>query len=109
MPDEQDQMKGILVSFFLERLAPLTSTENPLFPTGPDAKAETYYIDRLDDSDYIFELDPANVASDLREMWAIGNLPELAELADEIVDLADQLQGCDEDKGEISPFVYAMF
>jgi hypothetical protein len=109
MADKHDQITEILVSFFRERLVPLASADTPLFPLGPDASAETYYIDRIDESDYIYELDPANLADELREMWSTGDLPELAGLADELVDLANQLQGREDDNGEISPFVYAMF
>ena len=109
MADKHNQITEILTSFFRERLVPLASVVTPLFPLGPDARVETYYINRIDESDYIYELDPANLAGELREMWSTGDLPELAGLAYELVDLANQLQDREDDDGEISPFVYAMF
>ena len=51
------------------------------FPAGPDTSAESYYIERNDDGNYVHEINAGNLAGELNGLWSKGDLPEIAELA----------------------------
>ena len=76
-----------------------------LIPDGPDPKAETYYVARDADEEYVFDLD-VPLADTLRGQWK--DYPELAALSDELSRLARELRQ-EQTSGEVSPFIYAMF
>src|SRR5437870_7212705 len=80
-----------------------------IFPLAPDPSASTYYKIREDDGSYIHEIDPANIATELSAMWSDGDLPELSDLAADLIVLAEALRSQPDDAEEISPFIYAMF
>lgn len=107
------ERETLLRSFYHERLMPLADAAREhgieFFPFGPDKKAASYYIDRNDDGNYVHEIKSEELAVELREMWSGGELPGLAELAEELVLLAQSLQEEEETSEEVSPFIYAMF
>jgi len=113
MDNYEIEITNRLSAFFNERLMPLAETMRKrgieLFPRGPDANRSSYFIDRSDNGNYIHELDPENIANELREMWTSGDLPELSVIADEMVDIAQSLKENEKAQDEISPFIYAMF
>lgn len=103
-----DQIEEELKAFYRERLLPIAEKYSHAFPLGLDKSVESYYVNRSDDGNYIHALDASDLESELRKMWG-GESPELAELAGELIQLADSLQEKEEASDEVSPFVYAMF
>ncbi len=101
-----DPIDEKLRAFYHERLLPIA--RDSYFPTAAENDAATYYIDRNDSGGYIYEIDATDLASELRAMWS-GDSPELAEISDELTQLADLLQEKEETSEEVSPFIYAMF
>jgi hypothetical protein len=113
--NEKTRMDEELVAFYRERLEPLArqAEERGLkfFPVGQDVVRDSYYIDRNDDGNYIHSIDSKNIENELKTLWSKTELPELADLVKELVELANKLresQG-DESSDEVSPFIYAMF
>lgn len=100
----------IALRFFRERFLPaaaqLRARQAPLLAGGPDKTAVTYYGTRRPDEDYVFDL-KAPLTDVLRAQWK--EYPELAGLVDELVQLAHDLRQREEETGEVSPFIYAMF
>jgi hypothetical protein len=108
------EKEALLQAFFKERLSPLAelarARQISFFPLGPDKAAASYYEDRNDDGNYVFEIDATDLEGELRKMWSDDKLPELAELAEGLVELAAILHKEEaETEGEVSPFIYAMF
>lgn len=108
------EKEDLLRSFYNERLMPLADLARSrgvvFFPLGSDETATSYYRDRSDDESYIHEIDADKLAASLRELWAKGELPEVAELSDDIAALALVLKVDDKEAlEEVSPFIYAMF
>lgn len=103
-----EQKEKILRAFYREHLLPLAEKAKErgtrFFPTGKDDEAESYYIERNDDGNYIHEIDSANLAKELETLWRDFN--ELAEL---LVELAETIKEDEESTEEVSPFIYAMF
>jgi hypothetical protein len=106
-----EQKEKILRAFYRERLLPLAEKAKErgarFFPPGKDDKAESYYIERNDDGNYVHEIDAQNLAAELETLWR--DFPELANLAGPIVELAETIKEDEESTEEISPFIYAMF
>lgn len=107
------EKQDLLHRFYHERLIPLVEKARAggieFFPAGPDPTAESYYIDRSDDGNYVHEINANDLAGDLRGLWSRGELKELAELAGPIVELAEAIKETDETPEDVSPFIYAMF
>lgn len=108
------QKEELLRTFYHERLVPIAKEARArgveFFPAGPDATAESYYIERNDDGNYVHEINADDLAGDLRELWGRrGDLSELVDLAVPIVDLAEAIKETDETPEDVSPFIYAMF
>jgi hypothetical protein len=107
------EKEDLLHRFYHERLMPIVEEARArgieFFPAGPDAAAESYYIDRNDKGNYVHEINANDLAGDLRELWGRGELKELADLAGPIVELAEAIKETDETPEDVSPFIYAMF
>lgn len=107
------EKEELLRTFYHERLMPLVEKARSrgieFFPTGPDAEAGTYYIERNDDGDYVHEINADDLGGELRELWGRGELAELVDLALPLVNLAEAIKETDETPEDVSPFIYAMF
>jgi hypothetical protein len=100
--------------FFDKRLVPLAeklrARRVQFFPMGPDARAASYYLTPRRGKPEFIELEgPADCEKALRELWDEQKIPELAQLAAPILELARQVEIREEETGEISPFVYVMY
>ena len=100
--------------FFDKRLAPLAeklrARGTRFFPMGPDAQADSYYVaPRRGRPEFIPLEGPAECEKALRDLWEEQGMPELAALAESILELARQVEIREEESGEISPFVYVMY
>jgi hypothetical protein len=108
--EEQDELSRAI---FRDRLLPIAKLVAErgieIFPLAADPSSSTYYKIRSDNGVYIHEIDTANIAAELGEMWSDGNLPELADLAVDLIALAQVLRDEPGETEEISPFIYAMF
>ena len=100
-------------AFFKDRLTPAAEALRKrgvrFFPPAPDAEADTYFESRDPNAPLIVEIDLDDAAALLAQMWAAQDLPELADLAAELVELAKSLKQEEQDSGDISPFIYEMF
>jgi hypothetical protein len=107
------EKEKMLRAFYHERLMPLVerARESGLeyFPAGPEATADSYFIDRSDNGDYVHEIRSDDLAGELHELWSKGQPAELADLAGPIVALAEAIKETDETPEDVSPFIYAMF
>jgi hypothetical protein len=103
-----EQIEEQLKTFYHERLVPIAETSQQFFPMGPDSAVQSYYADRADDGNYIHEINAADMEGELRKMWS-DDSPQLAEIAAELMRMAELLQEKEETSEEVSPFVYAMF
>lgn len=107
------EKEKLLHTFYHERLMPLVENARTrgveYFPAGADASAESYFIDRNDNGDYVHKINAGDLAGELRELWSRSEPSELAELAAPIVALAEAIRETEETQEEVSPFIYAMF
>lgn len=71
--------------------------------------SDSYFIDRVEDSDYLHSIDASNMEAELTKLWANDPIPGMSEIASPLMMLADHLHEDEEVSGEVSPFVYAMF
>lgn len=105
------QRENLLRAFYRERLLPLAriAAERGIefFPLNGSAELASYYKDRNDDGNYVHEIDAADLPGELEKLWQ--DFPELAQLAEPIVALAEAIKEDEETQEEISPFIYAMF
>jgi hypothetical protein len=105
--------EALLKRFYHERLMPLAEKARErgveFFPLALDTPAESYYIERNDDGNYVHEIDADDLAGELGKLWSSGELKELADLAGPIVELAEAIKETDETPEDVSPFIYAMF
>jgi hypothetical protein len=105
------QRETLLRAFYRERLLPLAALARgrglEFFPLNGSEELESYYKDRNDDGNYVHEIDQANLAGELEKLWR--DFPELGELAEPLVALAEAIREDEETQEEISPFIYAMF
>jgi len=113
--DDKTQMEKVLATFYRDRLLPLAEIAAArgieFFPLVPDPRRESYYVDRNDDGVYVHTIESDKLVDELKSMWTDDNFPELKEIADELVELANKLKGAEkvESSDEVSPFIYAMF
>ena len=107
------EKEKLLRGFYHDSLLPLANAARArgveFFPLGPDAGAESYYLVREDQGNYVHEIDSADLAKELHELWAQGDFTELAQLAGPIVQLAETIKEAEETPEDVSPFIYAMF
>jgi len=113
MSENSEQIEKQLSDFYRERIVTLSELARErgveFFPLGSDKTLESYYTERQDEADYIHEIDSTNLAEELRSLWSNGDLPELAEIADELINFATLLQEKESEPEDVSPFIYAMF
>lgn len=104
----------LLADFYSRHLVPaaqaLRARGADVFPVGPEENSESHYLERDGTSDYVLAYDGDRFGSDLAQRWSTGGFPELLELVEPLVALAQQLEDVrapgDDD---VSPFIYAMF
>ena len=108
---EQEKEK-ILKSFYAEKLIGLAekykSENREFFQLSADENADSYYIERNDDGNYIHEINYADLEGELHNLWK-DEPEELKNLAAPLIELAHKLEEPEEKDGEVSPFIYAMF
>jgi hypothetical protein len=113
--DDKTQMEKVLATFYRDRLLPLAEIAAArgieFFPLVPDPLRESYYVDRNDDGVYVHTIESDKLVDELKSMWTDDNFPELKEITDELVELANKLKEAEkvESSDEVSPFIYAMF
>lgn len=98
--------------FFRKRLAPvaekLRARGVSFFPLGPEPEADTWYKGPPTEPKFTsLNVDECEAA--LCELWRAQGLPELAELAGELMNLAEHLEVHEEESADVSPFVYVMY
>lgn len=97
---------------FAERLVPaaeaLRARGVRFFPVGPEPEAESWYEGPPTDADFM-TLRDVDVEAALRARWKAQALPELAQLAAALLELARSLEVHEEQTPDISPFVYVMY
>jgi hypothetical protein len=100
-------------AFFIEKLVPaaekLRARGVRFFAATPEqGEEESWYIacNAVPDLE---ELDPKQHASWLKKYWMGQNTPELAELAEPLVQLARTQRPDEKASGEVSPLIYVMF
>lgn len=102
-----------LSSFYRERILPIAENAaangTEIFPLGPDASLDTYFIDRKPGEGYIHEIDHSNMAGEFTRLWAADPLPGMEGLAKPIIELAETLREKETGSDDVSPFIYAMF
>jgi hypothetical protein len=109
------EKENLLRAFYRERLLPLAESAKTagaeIIPLGANPKADSYYLERSDDGNYVHEINSGDLAGELKDLWTAGkhSLSGLAELAEEIVALAETLREDEDTSEEVSPFIYAMF
>lgn len=95
--------------FFAERIAPtaerLRARGVEFFPLGPTPD-ESWYAPRHLGSDFR-SLEATELETALLDQWR--DVPELAELVPELLELANSLDAQSEGPEEVSPFVYVMY
>lgn len=113
MSDISEQIEKQLSEFYRERLVALADLAHErsveFFPLGADDSRNSYYVERQNETNYIHEIDSDNFASELKCLWRGGELPELADIADELIEFATLLQEKEAEPDDVSPFIYAMF
>ena len=78
------------------------------FPLGPEPEAETWYHGPPAEPKFT-SLNVEECEAALRELWQGQDLPELADLAGEMMNLAQHLEVQEEESADVSPFVYVMY
>lgn len=99
---------------FVNRLLPaaeaLAARVGPLL-AEPDAAAESYWKPRkatkAAKKDFVIDL--TNPARAMAEFWEGRGEPELAQVAQDVADLARDVRTSEEQDAEVSPFIYVMF
>ncbi len=80
------------------------------FPRGPEREAESWYVAGPPaEAPELVEIPLDGCADLLRRHWEEAGLPELAALADELVELARACEIEAEESADVSPFVYVMY
>ncbi len=101
-----------LKRFFDKRLVraaeKMTARGVSFFPLGPEPQADTWYSGPPAEPKFT-SLDVDQCEAALRDLWQGQDLPELAELASEMMKLAEHLEVGEEENENVSPFVYVMY
>jgi hypothetical protein len=102
-----------LLAFFRTVLVPLSETSRErhvaFFPSGPEREATTYYVDRDDEANYLYSVDPDNIATELAARWRRDGYSDLVPLAVPLVALAKELAAEQQQTEDISPLIYTLF
>jgi hypothetical protein len=99
--------------FFTDRLVPaaqaLRARGVQFFPLAADPAASSWYVPPPPESEDFVALDESRYADLMRDMWQAQGLPELAGLADPLMELSTRLELQAEQTPDISPYVYVMY
>ncbi len=99
--------------FFTKKLVPVAEKLRGrgvrLLSVAPHHKAESWYEDGTHGEPDFAEIDPADCARMLRDMWERQDLPELAALAADLMRLAREIEFDEEQAADVSPFLYVMY
>jgi hypothetical protein len=82
------------------------------FALAPEPDAESWYLGPPEAEPEFSEFEEQHCAAALRSRWERQELPELVELVDPLLDLAERLTPPPETADEaasLSPFVYVMY
>lgn len=105
----------LLRQFYKEWLLPtaerLREPQVRFFALAPDREdpPSTYFEARRDSAtaSYVFEPENHSVASWLRARWE--EHPELLAMVEPMLELSREMEQREEESGEVSPLIYAMF
>jgi hypothetical protein len=100
--------------FFARRVVPaaeaLRGRGVRFFARRPEPEAASFWVDVPEgEPEFTLLADPEACERALRDLWEEQGLPELAELAHPLIELARHLEVREEEAGEVSPFVYVMY
>jgi hypothetical protein len=99
--------------FFTQRMVPAAQTLRDrgvkMLSMAPDVEADTWYDGPPRDEPDFVAVDPAACERLLRALWERQGLPELADLAAELMRLARALERDAEPAAELSPSLYVMY
>lgn len=114
-----DPAAVLIRDFFDDELVPaarrLQQANNPLFPLGADASQSTYYAARektsMTPEDFVvFGPDSLEDLPDaLAQLWGGQGAAELAALAVTLGRVAQAVHRVEDQRAEVSPFMYVMF
>ncbi|MCE2659715.1 MAG: hypothetical protein LW854_15970 [Rubrivivax sp.] len=115
----EDKRQREIKRFFDEQLLPLAAQLKaqglPLLDAGPEPSAASYFIPRQQrrmtpaDFDQGGLTSPESAAQDIRKVWSATAGHPLAPLADSVARLAVDLRQGQEQSGDVSTFIYAMY
>lgn len=105
----------LLRQFYMEQLLPaaerLRERNVQFFSLAPDREhpPATYFEERRDSTtaSYVFELENLPSSSWLRARWE--EYPELLAIVEPLAELCRAMEQREEESGEVSPLIYAMF
>ena len=102
-----------LRQFWSRQLAPAIGAVEqrgvPLMRPGATPDAESWYVPfRSDEPDFV-EIETDRIHEALVSMWRIAGVPELADLAGPLVELAKAIEPDGEESSELSSDIYAMY
>ncbi len=102
-----------LQRFFERRLAPaaerLRARGVRFFALGPDASDESWYQSAASGQPEFVELGGEEFEAAFRALWESQELPELLELAAELMELARELRQDPQQSSKVSPYVYVLY
>jgi hypothetical protein len=113
MSQDNGELDKQLERFFREVLVPLAETARKngveFFPLGPGATGSSYYSECGEKRTYLHGVELSNLENEVEQLWETGDFPELASIAGKIAEFSELLKENEDEKDEISPFIYAMF
>jgi hypothetical protein len=113
MHEPESENTELLARFYREHILPIAEDAAAdgveIFPLGPDADCESYFIDRKSGESYVHEIDHTNMDEELSRLWSADRLRGMEDLAKPIVQLAESLRDKEVESDDVSPFIYAMF
>ena len=99
--------------FFRDRIVPaaeqLRERGCSFFAEGPDPEASTWWESGSEEEPALIEFEADDAARILHARWTSDGVPELADLAAPLLELAEELKTTQEESGEVSPYVYVMY
>lgn len=108
----EDRLRRFFEQKLLPRAEALRARGVSFFPLGPEGEAESDtggWWQPAPTWPDLATAEPAELASRLAELWAEQGLPELEDLAEELADLARELEQGEEQSADLSPYVYVMY
>jgi hypothetical protein len=118
--EERDAVKDrSAVAFFREVLVPVAQGEREsgreFFALRPDAEAESYYVEptkglmRPEDFELRAGESVEEFVRELAALWASEGREDLAAMAPRLAALATEVREDEEQRDDVSPFMYVMF